>query len=154
MPGLIVTALPQRVAQGRQMSFGHGEADEQRLHAVDDRQRRIVVLDRRARKNQAGADNAVDRRANGCIGELQAGEIGRRLAGALVGDGRAFAGPHVIDFLVGNELPFLELGVARRVRTRLGDQRRVAGDGGVRLLTRAAKSAGSSRSRTSPRLTC
>jgi hypothetical protein len=60
------------------------EIDQQGSHPVDHLQHSVVGLDRRAGKHQAGADDAVDGRAERGITQLQTGQIQAGLIGFTV----------------------------------------------------------------------
>ena len=115
------------------MLLRNRKADPQGLNPVDHGQQGVVGLDRRAGENQPGANHTRNRSANLGVGALQSCDIDRRLACTQISLCRGFIGPDIIDLLIGNETPVLEREVARRIGSRLGEQRFVAPGSRLRL---------------------
>jgi len=113
--------------------FRNREGDVERLDAIDHSQRRIVGLDCRAGENQAGPDDAGERRFQRGVGQLQAGQFGRRLVGLQRCRCGSGIGPNFIDLFVGDEALCLEGDIAFDVGLGLGEQRLVLGDIGLGL---------------------
>ena len=120
--------------QAGQMAFGNGKGDIDRLDLVQNRQRGIVGLDRRARRYLLGANDAGEGRLDRGVIPLQARGFDGRSVGTRRGRQRVNGDPSIRQLLVGYKATPFQGQEAIHIALRLGELGLVAGQIRLSLL--------------------